>query len=182
MVIQANGNIFKSEDIQYLGCNTIFAENVDGNIVNATLTYFSNAYNKPIWAFGDSYFEYWCKFAYNDGYKNWLVDSVSGRDSLGAIDSLEKALGFGTPSTILWCMGMNDADNGKINSNWLKAFNQLVDICNSNKIDLVLQTIPNVPSRDNTFKNNYIRNSGYEYIDIADLVSPQGNSVWYDGL
>ena len=44
-------------------------------------------------------------------------------------------------------------------------------------------TIPNVPTINNSFKNDIVRNSGYRYIDFAKAVNAEDvGSPWYDGM
>lgn len=69
------------------------------------------------------------------------------------------------------------------NDNWLNTYNQIKAICESRDIELVLCTIPNVPSINNTFKNEIIRNSGYRYINFAKAVGAEEvGSSWYTGM
>lgn len=69
------------------------------------------------------------------------------------------------------------------NDNWLNTYNQIKAIYESRDIELVLCTIPNVPSINNTFKNEIIRNSGYRYIDFAKAVGAEEvGSSWYTGM
>lgn len=51
------------------------------------------------------------------------------------------------------------------------------------EFDLLLCTIPNVPDRIHTFKNAYIKNSGFKYIDLAKILGAEdAGSHWIDGL
>ena len=80
-------------------------------------------------------------------------------------------------------MGMNNGDSPTtINENWLSAYNTLVKICTNNNINLILCTIPNTPSVNNSYKNAFIRNSGFSYIDLAEAVGSDISTSWYSGL
>ena len=89
----------------------------------------------------------------------------------------------GKPREIIWCMGMNDGDKtDAINDKWQADLEELIAICELNGITLVLATIPNCPSINNTYKNEYVVQSGYRYIDFAGAVGSQSCSNWYTGM
>ena len=96
-------------------------------------------------------------------------------------DMLEK---YGQPNTLVWAHGMNDgSDTGDApNSTWLNALNNVVKMCNKYNINIVLSTIPTVPSVYNEKKNTYIRESGFKYIDFAKAVGADGTGAWYTGM
>ena len=50
------------------------------------------------------------------------------------------------------------------------------------EIQLVLATIPTVPTINNEYKNDYVRNSGYRYIDFANAVGAQADGTWFSGM
>ena len=153
-------------------------------LTNVSMNYHVKDYEKNIWAYGDSYFDYWTPVAQKMGATNCMFDGYGGRTSVGGLESLKLNLNQKTPKVILWCLGMNDADSeSEVNSNWLSVYNELVEICENNNIELILSTIPNTPTHNHIFKNNIIRNSGYKYVDIAEAVgASEANSTWYDGL
>jgi lysophospholipase L1-like esterase len=141
-------------------------------------------YSKDIWAYGDSYFDFWPKVAQNMGFTNAMFDGYGGRTSTGGLASLNINLQYKTPKVILWCLGMNDPDSDtEVNADWLDTFNTLKTICKNKKIELVLMTIPNTPTHNHTFKNEIVKNSGYRYIDVAEAVGASTYpSNWYAGL
>ena len=117
------------------------------------------------------------------GFRNYMLDGFSGASSSDAVSSFNKDILLGTPKAIIWMLGMNDADSGAVNSTWKTAFDSMVSYCSNKGIQFICCTIPNVPDRDHTYKNTYIRNSGVRYIDIAvALGANTANSTWYDGL
>ena len=155
----------------------------DGELSDCNLQFYGEAFHKPIWGFGDSYFDHWPLLLNNKGKSNWLVDGGSGRGSLGAMASLEKALKYNIPKCIFWCMGMNDADSSDgINENWKSVAEKLIHICNQYQIELILTTVPNVPARCHTYKNEYVRKSGYRYVDLEQALEADKDPKWYPGL
>nr|DAY95268.1 MAG TPA: hypothetical protein [Caudoviricetes sp.] len=179
---------YEISDVIWEGCfGSVFVESVNSTLTNCIFTWDCKDYKKDIWAFGDSYFSMssdirWTHYINRWGYDNWLVDSYPGRNSVGAYNSLLKNLEFYKPKYILWCLGMNDADNGAINSNWLNTLNSIKALCETKGIELILATIPNVPTRDNSYKNNYIRNSGNRYVDFEKAVGSDINVNWFDDM
>ena len=77
---------------------------------------------------------------------------------------------------------MNDGDNeNSINSNWLTNTETMINTCLENNITPILCTIPNVPTVNNSFKNQYVINSGYRYINLALAVGALNDNLWYNG-
>ena len=187
-LISSNG-MYSSDEFSWSGCNgAIFAESVNSVLTNCQLTWDCQDYEKPIYAFGDSYFSMgyearWPYYINQFGYDNWLVDSFAGRKSTEGYRSLLLSLEHGTPKHILWCLGMNDADTAtEINVDWKNTITTLINLCDSKRIELILATIPNVPTRNNSFKNAWIENSGYRYVDFNKAVGGDLNPNWYIGM
>ena len=137
-----------------------------------------------IHAFGDSYFDYWNPKMADLGYSDrFLFDGFGGRTTLQAIAPLNFSLQHGTPKYVLWCLGMNDPDNGVVNSDWLSGFNKVITACKDKGIIPIFATIPNTPKNNNSYKNTHIKSSGYRYVDIAHYVgADEVGSGWHDGL
>lgn len=77
---------------------------------------------------------------------------------------------------------MNDPDNGAVNTSWLNCVETLISNCEKYGVEPILATIPNVPSYDNTYKNAWVKASGYRYIDFAKAVGAESaGSTWYAG-
>lgn len=167
----------------------IFVESSGSVLVNCSFGWTCTSYNKPVFIFGDSYLGYattnrWAYYLLSDGYKQYL-DGYAGRNSNNAIKSFEYAITHGTPKFVFWCLGMNDADNGSINSSWLTNVQKVIAECEKNGITPILATIPNVSktNRDNTYKNAWVRSSGYRYVDFASAVGGnETGSSWYSGM
>ena len=168
---------------------TIENMNTSGSIT-ATISVFPKDITKKVWAFGDSYFsptnDRWTFYALEWGYTNWLMNAIGGENATQALYDLRNLLSLGArPSYILWCLGMNNgADSGDaVNATWLSVTNEVISLCVENGIELVLATIPSVPSEIHTKLNEWVRASGYRYVDFAKAVELDGTTgTWKSGL
>lgn len=79
---------------------------------------------------------------------------------------------------------MNDADSSSTyNTNWKTCLDEVIATCERKGITLILATIPNVPNISNYYKNQFVRDSGYRYIDFAKAVGAEEvGSTWYSGM
>ena len=185
-IMTASG-MFKVEDVAWSGCNgTIFAEPIGCTITDCELSWTTADINKRTWVFGDSYLGLTSSSRYpyyilQLGHENWLASGYPGGDSVAELETFKTLLTIGTPKTVVWCMGMNDGDNDTINTNWLSSLEELKTICEQHKINLVLATIPSCPKVDNTYKNTYVKESGYRYVDFEKAVVVSGTQ-WYEGM
>ena len=151
------------------------------------MTWTSADYKNPIWIFGDSYLDVnnemrWPYWAEKWGFDNFLLSSFPGETTEEAMGDFSRALSKGTPNTVIWTLGMNNKDEGAINPGWLSNTEQMMAKCESKGINVILATIPNTPSHDNSFKNQYVINSGKRYIDFADAVGALDRNTWYDHM
>lgn len=160
-------------------------------LADCSLSYTSEAAEKDIWVFGDSYISFmdptrWAYYLVQNGYTDYLLNGYPGRNSTQALTALRVALSLNhIPRKLLWLMGMNDKDTSTApNANWLSSLEEVKAICTENHIELILATIPEVPSTaaKNTYKNAYVKDSGYRYIDFAAAVSADSSSTWYSGM
>ena len=167
----------------------ICAVSTKADITNVRMRWDCSDYSKTTWLFGDSYFHptdgaRWTSYLIKNGYTNFLMSSYSGRASKAALTDFKTALKHGTPKYAVWCMGMNDADSATaISANYLSATQEFLQICNEKGITPILATIPCVPERNHTFKNKWIKESGYRYVDFAMAVGgEETGSSWYAGM
>lgn len=134
----------------------------------------------PVWAFGDSYFgislNRWPGVIRNLGFYNFLIDGLAGQGSSGAYSDLERALNFGTPKYLLWCLGMNDGDSIFKNN-----FDKVKKLCENKGITLIASTIPSVPDRNKETINQYVKDSGERYIDFYTAMGANSSGEWYEG-
>ena len=184
LVIVTTGGTF-IRDIDWNGnSGNVRMDAISGNYTNVELSFGGTAFEKDIWIFGDSYLNYWPKYAYSYGMRNVMLDGYSGRPSQNAYYSLFNALKFNKPKTIVWMMGMNNGDGvDAVNSSWKQYYDLVKEYCNLHAIKFIPATIPNTPTINNTFKNAIIKESGYDYLDVANAVgASEAESSWYDGL
>lgn len=174
------------KDAAWIGSNGLFfAESVGTSFTDCELRWTTFDLKQDIWVFGDSYLGMndarWSGQMLNLGYSNWLASGFPGGGSINEIESFKTLLKLRTPEMVVWCVGMNDGDNGSINSNWLACVNEMLNICKDNKIVPVLATIPTCPAVTNTYKNDWVRNRGRRYVDFDKAVRVSGTS-WYEGM
>jgi hypothetical protein len=156
---------------------------------DATLSWTSLDLYKDKMLFGDSYFSLdssrWMYYLKDAGFmENSYVNGIPGERSAASFDSLSNLVKFIKPKYVVWCLGMNDGSDSESSpsSLWVTTRNKLVDFCNDYGIELILATIPTVPTVNNEQKNAWIRSSGYRYIDFAKAVGASSSGVWYDGM
>ena len=79
---------------------------------------------------------------------------------------------------------MNNGDSATaINSSYLASVTEFLAICEEKNIIPILSTTPCTPTVNNSFKNEWVRNSGYRYIDFSRAVGgDEVGSAWYDGM
>lgn len=185
-----DGGFYESTPQKWEGYNGVpFAKSMGSILTGGEFVFDTSDFKKPIYFFGDSYAgltaeNRWVNYIREWGFDNWLINAYPGQASLSAKGMLDFALSKGNPEVLIWGLGMNDGDSSSaVNDNWLNTYNQIKTICESRDIELVLCTIPNVPSINNSFKNEIIRDSGYRYIDFAKAVGAEEvGSNWHAGM
>ena len=190
ITISSNGKNMVIEDVNWSArTGKIFAESGEETILhNCSLTYNCYGWNKPIWLMGDSYFNCtssarWTSYLIKQGNDNYLLNGYSGRNSDAALESLQVMLQYGKPKEIIWCLGMNDGDSeNAINEAYYKDVEELKKLCKDNNIELILSTVPSCPMVNNDYKNQYVKESGYKYIDFAKAVGSYEDINWYPGM
>ena len=187
--LQSMGVRYDYTDWNWYGNNgdlRVYAQS--GEYSNCILSWTCDGYTSDIQLYGDSYFSAidgsrWTKHMLSDGYTKHLIDAFSGRTAIQAYTSFEENMKHSTPKMVVWCMGMNNKDSEVINPQWLEYTEKVIEYCERNNIELVLATIPNTPTQNNMFKNEYVRNSGYRYIDFAKSVNAENSgATWYSGM
>lgn len=171
---------------KWIGCKggIIKFISISGTYTNITLSHSGTWMNKDTWIFGNSYTDFWPSKCYANGGSNFYLDGYSGRRAQSGYDSLLLALKYGKPKRIVWMLGMNNPDTEiAVDESWNNIFNELKELCAIMNIQLIPCTIPNVPERIHTFKNQIIRNSGLPYIDISTVLGAnEKGSNWFSGL
>ena len=139
--------------------------------------------NCPIWLFGDSYFgtaeNRVIGQLFRLGYgENCLIDGLAGQHSSGAYADLERLLSLGgMPQKLVWMLGMNDAADG-----YQEAVQQLSALAEEYDFELILMTVPIVPNKVSPgLIDEYVRSSGYRYVDACSAVGADEDGNWYEG-
>lgn len=185
-------------DSSWYGCNgKIFAKSNGLTLNDCKLSWTSADLLKDVWVFGDSYLNLTdpTRFMYyvsQQGYDEFLACGYGGASSKAQYNAFVQLLNLGTPKYAVWTLGMNDPDNGAINNNYKTYTGQFITKCEENNIIPVISTIPScwgstspdsdiTLTRDNSYKNEWVKSSGYRYIDFADAVE-KANGGWYDDM
>lgn len=151
---------------------------------NVVLSLGNSSMNNPIWAFGDSYFRYIetrvMYWLHKWGYDNMCVQGFGGQSVVEALQDLRRMLAFKCPQYIVWAVGMNG--NYDI---WLSYFKSVEDICKEFNIELIAYTLPVVRSTNPYYAGkqaitDYVRSSGYRYIDTYKAVNSDSEGRWYN--
>lgn len=184
-IITSSGS-FTVSDVEWSGCNGyVFAESMGTVFSDCELKWKPACASERIWIFGDSYLgftnDHWAGQIRNLGYKKWLASGYPGGKSSRELESFKTLLTLGTPDMVVWCMGMNDGDSGAINESWLECVEKMLAICKDKGITPVLATIPSCPVVDNSYKNEWVVNSGERYVDFNKAVGVN-NRAWYKGM
>lgn len=168
----------------------VFIEPVNCSIANVYIGFDSQNMRQPIWLFGDSYLTHtsdqrWPYYLVNWGFSRCLINAFPGEDSEEGYNNFDDLIpDYAQPSIAVWCLGMNDPDprSNIINADWSTYVQQFIFKCENLGITPILSTIPNVPNYTHTAKNNWVKNSGYRYIDFAKAVGAEiAGSSWYTG-
>ena len=188
---------FRSNDVKWRGCGKgkIFAQSDGSVLTDCKFTWGCEDLGKKIWIFGDSYvtFPDVCRWPYymdSDGFlNNVLLNGYGGEKSAESLTNLSGLLStFCKPKYIVWTLGMNDGSDpsNTYHMDWFMPLAELFGICNQYGIQLILATIPTVPSINHEGKNNWIRQIpayfGYRYIDFAKAVGASSSGQWYSGM
>ena len=185
---------FTISDIGWSGCNgPIFAKSVGSILTDCKLKWTCSDLKSDIWVIGDSYLGLTnpARFPYHLlklGFDNWLACGFPGAGAYNEKLSVTNLLTMGTPKYIVWTIGMNNLDDGAINTSWLIETQNIITLCKERGIVPILTTIPNTwdtdlnLTRDNSYKNAWIKSSGYRYIDFEKAVGSDEGNGWYPGM
>lgn len=163
-----------------------YATSIGSTLTDCVFSWTSRNINKPIWVFGDSYISWypqrWSYYLSQDGFtKSCMLNGYAGESSVNAMTALQSLLAVKVPQYIVWCMGMNNADSTEVNPTWYYIYTALLEYAKVYGFKLILATIPNTPTVNNSYKNAIVRNSGYRYIDFDGAVDIDGVGTWIPG-
>ena len=187
-ILSANQR-FIQEGVPFVGCRgQVFAQ-PDAAMTNASLSYSMRDLKQDVYIFGDSYTSLndqnrWPFHVIQAGYTDYMLCGFPGAGLLDILAALQQMISLARPKYIVLLLGMNNADTETgYNENWKTALDSVLEICENIKATPILATIPNTPTVSNYYKNQYVRESGYRYIDFAKAVGAEAlNSSWYDGM
>lgn len=156
-------------------------------LTGCALSYNCEGWGKPTHLYGDSYFgttsSKWTKYLVDAGFLGNLQNGYPGRTTNDAMPVLKTVIENSNPERIVWCMGMNDgSDDGAPSPIWKAGVDELEEICEERGIELILATIPNVATVDNTYKNAYVKASNHRYIDFAEAVGATSSTTWFEDM
>ena len=177
----------KKIEISNLGgdIGSVFVSPLGCTLENCRLSYIADGYADPIWVFGDSYLGYnwagrWPYYLYRDGYNKVLLAGYSGMNTQSGLADFKTAIKKGKPEYVVWCLGMNNGDKTEEpNADGLAATSEFLEICKKKNITPIISTIPSTPVVNNAYKNEWVRNSGYRYIDFDRAVGANKDKEWY---
>lgn len=120
----------------------------------------------------------------NLGYDSFLACGHGGGNSAQTYPQFEKLIALAQPKVAVWMLGMNDPDSSSaINASWKSYAEQFAAACEARGVIPVFTVIPNVPNYRHTFKNAWIKSSGYRYVDWAKAVGAESaGSSWFTGM
>lgn len=178
----------------------IRATSMSASLSDCCLSFTCDGYYKEIQVYGDSYINVlnermaYFYLAQNGYNRNIMLNAFPGEKSSSALADLKLNLKYSAPKRILWAMGMNDLDVNEAtpSKNWLNSVNEFLSICKENNIIPILATIPSVvggysedsgigDKRIHKAKNDWVRSSGYRYVDFAKAVGANDvTGYWFN--
>lgn len=171
----------------FIGMNHPFIRSSGTQIKVDTFEFICEDYFSDVFVFGDSYVNSanparWPYYTHAAGYQ-FLCDGLPGGRSKDSFDFINAAFSIHQPKYAIWCLGMNDkSDEGRIpNEDWKIYAKKVMDLCAKHNVTLIFSTVPSVEKRNNRGKNDFVRASGYRYIDFDKAVS-DGEGKWEEGL
>lgn len=191
--IMSSGIEYKQEIPYYTLTNApnytlLYVEDLSNTTVG-TMSIIMRNINKDIWLIGDSYMGMnqnarWCYYLVeNKENNNIFISNAPGASSANAYVALQNLLKVCRPKKVLVGTGMNDgSDNDGISSNYDTYMTNIINLLESYGIEIILTTIPTVPNINHEYKNEFVRNSGYRYIDFAKAVGAQSDGTWNTGM
>lgn len=190
--IISNGSEYVLSDVAWSGDGNgdYFVESEGSTLTNCTFTFGSADFRKVVWIMGDSYLgmastSRWCHYLIAPGYiNNVLLNGYPGENPTASLTGFINSLNYyGRPYYAVWAQGMNGTGDttSAINSDWLNKTKNFIAYCKEYHITPILATIPTVPDRLHEKRNEWIRNSGYRYIDFAKAVNAQADGTWLSG-
>lgn len=188
-VMTKDGLFKSSKSLAYHSCRGAVYATSETAMSNVKLQYILKDMLTDVFIFGDSYITLadssrYPKHLISYGYDKYLLCGFGGATSLQEILTFREVMSIRKPMYCVWALGMNDGDTSTgINTNWKTCVDEIIKYCDDNGIELILATIPNTPTIENSFKNAYVKASGKRYVDYAKAVGAEtSGSSWYSGM
>lgn len=156
---------------------------ITGSLYNLSLSFDIRDITKPIWMlshsdtqFGSQGNNRWPYYLLDDNgeIKSMLVNAYNSCNSQGAYDDLLRLLNYGTPKKLFWHINGNDGLGDEALKKYKKYVEQVKYICIKYNIELILSTMNGSEDDRNGavdnrcgLVNEYVRNSGFRYVDFA---------------
>ena len=187
-IITASGTYKKT--VAWNGCNGDISCAAEGTTLqNVDLRWFATGIQSDYWFFGDSWFNTtssarWTSYLLDDGYTDVLLAAYPGMRAPAGLAQFRELLTLDTPKYAIWALGMNNGDkNGAVNESWLTSTEEFLRLCEQYGVAPILCTIPTTPKVNNRLKNEWIKNSGYRYIDFdMVVVENYATGEWFEGM
>ncbi|AKP50573.1 SGNH/GDSL hydrolase family protein [Cyclobacterium amurskyense] len=184
-IINENDTLSFSSD--FIGMNQPFIHSSGTEIKVDTFEFICEDYKSDVFVFGDSYVSSanpsrWPYYIHAAGYQ-FLCDGLPGGKSKDSYDFINAAFSIHKPKYAIWCLGMNDKSDVErvANDEWKAYVEKVIKLCDESNVTLIFATVPTVEIRNNRGKNDFVRASGYRYIDFDEAVS-DGEGNWKAGM
>ena len=189
ILIKTNGGSYSRTGVYFSASNgAVEVEAISGTYSDARASWVCESFRSPVWIFGDSYIDTqnsarWPKYLVDEGFNTFFASGYPGAESASVLPDFINSLNYGTPRFVLWALGMNDPDSGSVNASWLSCVESFIAACEIIGAIPILATIPNTPTRNHTYKNAWVKASGFRYVDFAAAVGASTYpSNWYTGM
>lgn len=175
-VITSGTKSFKKK-IHWRGGGVPYFTNNGTHPLDVSLFFVRRDADEPVWFIADSYFmeydvERWPYYMMQEGVTHWFADNLPGGGSEEFLECFKEDLKYGTPKVAVWMMGMNDYDDEADAPHpvWLACVEEFISLCEARDITPVIVSVPTVPERCHDRKAEWVRNSGYRYVDWTSAV------------
>lgn len=190
VTIATNGGTATISNCLFYGDRGPLKASSTAAMTNVSLSYTITDTDCPVWVFGDSYIDFMAttgSWAYQFIAKKHTGVLFCGHGGAKAADEWESFVSLTSkalPRYVVWAIGMNDGDtNNAINASWKTVADSLVSACDALGITLIFCTIPNGTVINQTYKNAWIKASGFRYVDFAHALNMEAaGSTGYSGL
>lgn len=188
-VMTASGGFdYTFEDWGTQSCGLIQVRNDGSSLTDVTFVATNKYFSSPFWIFGASQegmgSTRWLGQLRNLGYKNFLANAQPGRDSVGILTDLRRALNFGCPKYVYFALS-NDGYTASTYTARMNAAKALADEYNFEVIFVAKGVTPaeTATAEAQLAKRNAVVNFGVRFFDFGKAVAqdPTDPSTIYSG-